>query len=321
MNLQTNIILRKQPNNLIDYNSNVLLLGSCFVEHIGGKLSYFKFKTLQNPFGILFHPKAIETLVAKSVVKSQYTEKDIFYHNERWHCFDAHSRLSHTSKEVLLGDLNNSISATTKQLRSTSHIIITLGTAWVYRFLQTSTIVANCHKIPQKQFKKELLSIETITSSLHYLTDLIKAINPEVTFIFTASPVRHLKDGFIENTQSKAHLIAAIHQFLNQKSSIANRQLFYFPSYEIMMDELRDYRFYAEDMIHPNTTAVNYIWKKFQSVWFAPQASKTMEQVDAVQKGLLHKPFNPDSKAYKEFMQHIDKQIAKLKLQFPHIMF
>ncbi|WP_242130547.1 GSCFA domain-containing protein [Aestuariivivens marinum] len=321
MNLQTNIILRKQPNNLIDYNSNLLLLGSCFVEHIGEKLSYFKFKTLQNPFGILFHSKAIETLVAKAVAKSQYTEKDIFYHNERWHCFDAHSRLSHTSKDVLLRDLNNNISVTTKQLRSTSHIILTLGTAWVYRFLETSAIVANCHKIPQKQFKKELLSIETITSSLHYLTDLIKAINPNVVFIFTVSPVRHIKDGFIENTQGKAHLIAAIHQLLNQQSKTVNSNLHYFPSYEIMMDELRDYRFYAEDMIHPNTIAVNYIWEKFQSVWLASETSKTMEQVDAVQKGLHHKPFSPNSEAHLQFLKNIEKRMESLQEQFPHISF
>ena len=321
MNLQTNIPLKKQPDSLIDYNSNILLLGSCFVEHIGEKLSYHKFKALQNPFGILFHPKAIEALVTNAVAKKQYTEKDSFYHNELWHCFDAHSRLSHPSKEELLDNLNNQLNLTRQQLHSATHIIITLGTAWMYRYVETNTIVANCHKIPQKQFKKALLSIDEIIKILHYITDLIKAINPEVTFIFTVSPVRHLKDGFVENTQSKAYLIAAIHQFLNQKSSIANRQSFYFPSYEIMLDELRDYRFYAEDMIHPSTTAVNYIWEKFQSVWFAPQTSKTMEQVDAVQKGLKHKPFNPNSEAHLQFLQNLDEKKKELQSAFSHIQF
>lgn len=313
MNLQTKIKLEKQSNNLIDYHSNILLLGSCFVENIGNKLNYFKFQNIQNPFGILFQPKAIETLIVNAVEEKKYSKKDVFFHNEQWHCFDAHSKLSNTSKENLINQLNKQIDLTSSKLKPASHIIITLGTAWVYRDVKTNSIVANCHKIPQKQFKKELLTVEEVTSSLKNILSLIRSVNYNATVIFTVSPVRHIKDGFVENTQSKAHLIAAIHQVIKDKS-------FYFPSYEIMMDELRDYRFYNEDMVHPNQIAINYIWNKFKQVWISDESFKIMEEVDAIQKGLQHKPFNPNSEAHQNFLQKLDAKINQLQSQFPHIV-
>ena len=317
MKLQTIIPLKKQSKNLIDYHSNILLLGSCFVENMGATLSYFKFQTLQNPFGILFQPKAIETFVANVISQKTYSENDIFFHNEQWHCFDAHSRLSASSKEHLLTELNNQIKSTNQQISKATHIIITLGTAWVYRFLESNQVVANCHKVPQNQFKKELLSVEEIAQSLQTMAQLIQSVNPKASIIFTVSPVRHTKDGFVENTLSKAHLITAIHQVI---PSLGARVL-YFPSFEMMMDELRDYRFYAEDMLHPNAAAIQYIWEKFQYVWFSEAASKTMEAVGAIQKGLQHKPFNPNSEAHQQFLQNLKAQINRLCSQFPHISF
>lgn len=317
MKLQTIIPLKKQSKNLIDYHSNILLLGSCFVENIGEKLTYFKFQTLQNPFGILFQPKAIETFIANVISQKTYSENDIFFHNEQWHCFNAHSRLSASLKEHLLTELNNQIKSTNQQISKATHIIITLGTAWVYRFLESNQVVANCHKVPQNQFKKELLSVEQIAQSLQTMAQLIQSVNPKASIIFTVSPVRHTKDGFVENTLSKAHLITAIHQVI---PSLGARVL-YFPSFEMMMDELRDYRFYAEDMLHPNATAIQYIWEKFQYVWFSEAASKTMEAVGAIQKGLQHKPFNPNSEAHRQFLQNLKAQINRLCSQFPHISF
>ena len=321
MKLQTKISLEKQSNNLIDYNSNILLIGSCFVENIGKKLEYFKFQSLQNPFGILFHPKAIENLILSAVNEKEYTEADIFFNNEQWHCFDAHSKLSNPSREALLIQLNTQVNLTAQQLNNSTHIVITLGTAWVYRSTSTKEIVANCHKIPQKKFTKELLSIDDISTSIETIVRLIKSVNSEASIIFTVSPVRHIKDGFIENTQSKAHLISAIHQFINQKSSIVNRQSFYFPSYEIMMDELRDYRFYKEDMIHPSEIAIIYIWEKFLKVWISNEALNVMEAVDAIQKALQHKPFNPKSEAHQRFLQNLEAKIKKLQSQIPRLLF
>tara|TARA_R110002049_G_scaffold32257_2_gene107802 strand:+ start:6557 stop:7522 length:966 start_codon:yes stop_codon:yes gene_type:complete len=321
MELQTKIPLEKQSDNLISYESNMLLLGSCFVENIGKKLDYFKFRNLQNPFGILFHPKAIETLVENAVNRKMYSENDVFFHNEQWHCFDAHSKLSNNSKEDLLNELNVQSKSTYKQIHESTHIIITLGTAWAYRFIENNSLVANCHKVPQNQFKKELLSIDEIIQSLKKIAAQISGVNSKASIIFTVSPVRHLKDGFIENTQSKAHLFSAIHNFLNQKSSIVNRQSCYFPSFEIMMDELRDYRFYMEDMIHPNQIAINYIWERFKSVWISDATFKIMDAIDDIQKGLQHKPFNPKSEAHRQFLEKLETKKSVLQESFPHIAF
>jgi lysophospholipase L1-like esterase len=314
MKLQTIIPLEKQSKNQIDYHSNVLLLGSCFVENIGNKLDYFKVQNLQNPLGILFQPKAIETLIINAINLKEYTEEDIFFHNEQWHCFDAHSKLSKVSKEDLLHNLNSQIKFTNQQISKSTHIIITLGTAWMYRFLEANTVVANCHKVSQKEFSKELLSVNEVVKSLESIIEAIKNINSNATIIFTVSPVRHIKDGFIENSQSKAHLISAIHQ-------VINNQIFYFPSYELMMDELRDYRFYAEDMIHPNQIAINYIWEKFKNVWISEEASKTMDEVDVIQKGLQHKPFNSNSEAHHLFLKKLEIRKKQIQKQFSHITF
>lgn len=320
MNLITKIPISK-TNSPINYSSEIVLLGSCFSDNIGEKLEYYKFQNLQNPLGILFHPKAIETLIAHAIEEKSYSERDLFFYNEQWHCFDAHSKLSNSSKEVLLSQLNQALKTTNQQIKSSTHIIITLGTAWVFRFKKTNTMVANCHKVPQKEFVKELQSVDDISKSLKSMVSLIHAVNSKVSIIFTVSPVRHIKDGFIENTQSKAHLISAIHQFLNQQSLFNHQRSTYFPSFEIMMDELRDYRFYAEDMIHPNQIAINYIWEKFQEAWIDSESFKTMDIIDTVQKGMLHKPFNPNSQAHQKFIQSLESLKNQLKSQFPHMVF
>ena len=314
MKLQTEIPLHSQRANQIDYSSNVFLLGSCFSEHVGNKLDYFKFGTHQNPFGILFHPKAIGTLITNAIQGKVYSEKDVFFHNEQWHCFDAHSRLSHSNKALLIDALNRQMEIAKVQIQKATHIIITLGTAWVYRFISTNKVVANCHKVPQKQFEKILLSIDEVQLSLRNIVEQIEQVNGNAKIIFTVSPVRHIKDGFVENTQSKSHLISAIHQVIPNKSS-------YFPSYEIMMDELRDYRFYAEDMIHPNAIAIQYIWEKFQQVWISPDSGKVMNEVEVIQKGINHRPFNPNSEEHLKFLQQLEDKKMKVRARFPIISF
>ncbi|MFD0992523.1 GSCFA domain-containing protein [Tenacibaculum geojense] len=316
MQLFTQVPIKKQQHHLINYDAKLLLLGSCFSENIGQKLEYFKFQTYQNPFGILFHPKAIETLILNSINTKEYNSDAIFLNNNVWHSFEAHSSLSNIDKNSLLDSLNNAVIKTHKQLISASHIIITLGTAWVYRHIASDKIVANCHKVPQKKFLKELLSVEAISESIENCITLIKSVNPKASVIFTVSPVRHIKDGFIENQQSKAHLLTAIHQQINNR-----KQLFYFPSYEIMMDELRDYRFYNEDMIHPNTTAINYIWDKFTATWFSNNTYETMKLVDSLQKGFAHKPFNPETPEHQKFLDNLHKKKETLLKAFPFMNF
>jgi hypothetical protein len=294
-------------------------LGSCFAVNMSEKLDYFKFQNYCNPFGILFHPLAIEKLVSYAVEKKTFTEADIFFYNERWHCYDAHSDLSNADPIELLADLNGIIQSTQKQLAQATQVIITYGTAWVYRNNESKKVVANCHKVPQKQFKKELLAIDLIQKNIQNTIGLIQSINPEAKIIFTVSPVRHIKDGFVENQLSKSHLIAAIHQVLLTEYCQLNTE--YFPSYEIMMDELRDYRFYAEDMLHPNQVAIDYIWKRFKETNIAETALATMEEVETIQKSLSHKPFNPNSESHQKFEAKLKDKIIKLGSQYSFMKF
>ncbi len=316
MDFRTKVAIQKQKHSQIDYNSELFLLGSCFASNITNKLSYYQFKNSANPLGILFHPLAIEKLVSKAINKDTYVLEDIFTLNEQWHCFDAHSSLSSVNQQELLDTLNNALQTTFQQLSNASHISITLGTAWVYRHIASDTMVANCHKVPNKQFLKELLSVDEIANSLQAIVSLIKDANPKAVIIFTVSPVRHLKDGFIENTRSKAHLISAVHQIVEPRN-----QTFYFPSYELLIDELRDYRFYTEDMVHPSLQAINYVWEQFVNTWMSNNTIETMKTVDAIQKGIAHRPFNPNGKKHKEFLLKLNEKIEDISNQFPHMSF
>ncbi len=298
-----------------------MAFGSCFAENMGEKFHYYKFQSTTNPFGILFHPLAIEKVIHFALSEKSFTENDIFFLNERWHCFDVHSQMSHPDKEVLLQNLNDALQITKQNLTKASHCIITLGTAWVYKHIESNHIVANCHKVPQKQFEKQLLSIRQIEESLVQIVSKVKKVNPNIHFIFTVSPVRHLKDGFVENQQSKAHLIAALHSFLNKESFQKRDWGEYFFAYEIMMDELRDYRFYADDMIHPSQLAIDIIWQKFTEVYFTKATFEIMSEVKSIQNGLQHKPFNPSSEEHQKFLKQVNIKIKALQKRFQHIQF
>ncbi|WDO13166.1 GSCFA domain-containing protein [Flavobacterium sp. WW92] len=306
-----------KSNHPIDYHSKIVSLGSCFAVNMAEKLDYFKFQNAVNPFGILFHPLALNKIIQKAVLREQFTESAVFFHNERWHCFDVHSDLSRASKDEFLELLNSNVKLLHEAIVGCSHLIITLGTSWVYRRVENGQLVANCHKVPQKEFKKILLSVEEITQGLEEMIKSVSSINPEAKIIFTISPVRHIKDGFVENQWSKANLISAVHQVRTQQSEIA----YYFPSYEIMMDELRDYRFYAEDMIHPSTTAIDYIWKRFAETWVAESAFSMMQEVERIQRGLAHRSFHPDSEQHRKFLEGLQNSIQAVQYQFPFIQF
>ncbi len=318
MKLQTKIpIASNQP--AIDYDSKIVLLGSCFVENIGDKLSYAKFQTLQNPFGILFHPKAIENIIERALLDNSFTEEDVFFKNKRWYCFEMHSSINAIHKKDFLVLINKKLAELKVYLLNSTHIVLTYGSGWVYRFIKSQKLVANCFKIPQKEFKKELLNVSDINSSLSNVISLIKEINPKASIITTVSPIRHLKDGFVDNNLSKAHLITAIHQVLSSESLL--KTLFYFPSYEMMMDELRDYRFYEEDMIHPNNTAVNIIWEAFNKAWISSETVPLQKAILAIQSSLEHKPFNPNSEDHLLFIRNLEAKISLIKKDVPHIKF
>lgn len=301
----------------IDYNSKILSMGSCFAENMGAKLAYFKFQNTTNPFGIIFNAVSIEKLIYRSVNKIEFTEIDVFFHNDSWHCFEVHSELSSANKSNFLLALNQLLEATHQKIREATHLIITYGTSWVYREKQSNKIVANCHKVPQKQFDKVLLSVEENQKAIQNTVAFIQQLNPNCNFIFTISPVRHIKDGFVENQRSKANLIASLHSAIDFQLSTYN----YFPSYEIMMDELRDYRFYAEDMLHPNITAIRYIWSRFKENYISENVFLVMDEIDTIQKSLLHKPFNPNSISHLKFVAKLQEKMTNLDKRFPHIQF
>jgi len=285
--------------------------------NIAEKFNYYKFQNTVNPFGILFHPLAIHESIRRAVQEDFFTESDLFFHNERWHCFEVHSDLSAIHKEDLLKNLNQKVADFKLQIEAATHFLITYGTAWVYREKATQNIVANCHKVPQSQFEKVLLTATTIQKNIQDTIDLIQSINPKATITFTVSPVRHLKDGFIENQQSKANLIIGIHNAINQQLTTIN----YFPSYEIMMDELRDYRFYAEDLLHPNATAIAYIWERFVSGSVAVESIPIMDEVDQIQKALAHRAFNPNSESHQKFLSNLNERMSNIKKQYPFLVF
>lgn len=316
MQFSTTINIEKSKSS-IDYHSKIFSIGSCFAVNMAQKLEYFKFKSTCNPFGILFHPIAIEKFLRNSLEGKIYLEEDVFFANERFHHFDAHSDLSNSRLQEMLKNLNFNSQKSAEDLRSSTHIIITLGTAWVYRNIETEEIIANCHKVPQKNFTKEILSVDQIFESLSSIEKLLHSHNPEAQIIFTISPVRHIKDGIVENQRSKSHLFAALHQLLDLQTSKTE----YFPSYEIMMDELRDYRFYADDMLHPSNLAVEYIWESFLDRYCNQETLSVMKEVGRIQRGLAHRSFSADSEAHQKFLQGLQNKIMLFKQSYPHISF
>lgn len=299
----------------IDYNSQIVSLGSCFADNIGQKFAYYNFRNTVNPFGIVFHPAAIEKIIDAAIDQKTFTESDVFEHNGRWNCFIAHSDLSDPDRELVIDRLNFAASQTLSALQSASHVVVTLGTAWAYKNLESGQFVANCHKVPQNQFAKELLSSEAITSTLSRIVARLQLINPQVRILFTVSPVRHIKDGFVENQRSKAHLIAAVH------NAVMFSTASYFPSYEIMMDDLRDYRFYAADMLHPNQIAIDYIWERFSAAFFDAGTIAVISEVAQIRRSLEHRAFNPESDQHKLFTEKLQQRIVRLQADYPHMQF
>lgn len=299
----------------INHQQNLLLIGSCFTEQIGTKLANHKFTVLDNPNGILFNPASIAKSISSYIGNKRYTEADLFYQNECWNSWQHHSRFSHPDKEICLEGINRSQNRAHDFLKNTGWLLVTLGSAFIYE-LENNEVVANCHKVPTDKFKKRLLSASEIFTDLQKMINEAVTFNPGLRIIFTISPVRHLRDGFIENNRSKAALIQAVHQLTE-----ANINCFYFPAYELVIDDLRDYRFFAEDMVHPNYAATNYVWEKFIATCVDEPSQKLMREIAVIVAAKNHKPFNPTSEQHKKFLQSNSEKVKKIQLQFPYIDF
>ena len=299
----------------IVHSDNLLLIGSCFTENIGTKLKQFKFSVLENPNGILFNPISITKSLDSYIENKQYSEEELFYTNESWNSWEHHSRFSHPDKSTCLNGINQSQEQAHDFLKKADWVLVTLGSAFVYE-LENKNVAANCHKIPTDKFNKRLLSVDEIIGALQSTINKLHAFNPNIKLIFTISPVRHLRDGFIENNRSKALLIQGVHQLVT-----SNTNTFYFPAYELVIDDLRDYRFYAEDMVHPNYGATNYVWDKFIATCINDSAQALMEEINIINAAKSHKPFNPTSEQHKKFLQKNLELVKKIKAEHSYINF
>ena len=298
----------------LTYKKNITMIGSCFTDNIGKKLTHYKFPVSINPFGVLYNPESVRNALDILVNEKYFGEEDLHEHNSRWLSFYHDTSFSGHDREMVLQEINKSIHAGNQWLNKTNLLIITFGTARVYHHKKRDHIVSNCHKLPAKEFKRYLLDINEIVDGYRELIGQLKKFNPNLHIVFTISPVRHWKDGAVGNQQSKAILVLAIKKLLGEFP-----ELEYFPAYEILMDELRDYRFYAEDMLHPGETGINYIWDRFCETYIKKSTWKLMEKVDAIVKAKNHRPFHPKSLEYQEFLK---KQIEKTEQfldKYPHI--
>lgn len=300
----------------LHHDNKLLVIGSCFAEHIGARLEQMKFRTVTNPYGVLYNPLSIAEALARLIDRRPFTEGELQdFPDGGWNTWLHHSHYSHPDKQIALTSINHSIELASRQLFESEALIITLGTAWVYRLTETGHIVGNCHKVPERMFTRHHLTVENIVSEYTKLFSRLWKQSPKLRIIFTISPVRHLKDGLHGNQLSKATLLLAI----NELCQMYPQQCYYFPAYEIVMDELRDYRFYAEDMAHPSKQAIDYVWNRFVEYCIDTEAQQFMQQWTKVCRALEHRPFKPDSEQYQQFMQHNISKIKELKTRYPYI--
>jgi hypothetical protein len=282
----------------INLQTPIFSMGSCFADTIGNLLKINKLQVLTNPFGVIFNPHSIFKLIDLSLNNQGLNADNFIQQQDLWYHYDLHSDWVAKSPEILAQNLDNQLFIINQFLQKAQVIILTFGTAWVYQRLDNAQIVANCHKQPAHLFQKKLLTVEEIVAEFGLLYQTLKKYNPKVNFILTVSPVRHLKDTLELNSVSKSVLRLASHQICSQLTDIQ-----YFPSYEILLDDLRDYRFYGADMLHPSQVAEAYIWQKFTQTYFTPATLDFLKEWEKLAKALNHKSFQPNSLAHQKFLE------------------
>lgn len=298
----------------IDHRTSVLMLGSCFAENIGVELKNAKFNIIINPFGILYNPQSVSQALDIIGRNRVFTENDIFQYNGLYHSYYHHGDFSDQDSARCLEKINSSILTSSSQLPKTDVLIVTFGTAYVYKLEENGLVVGNCHKLPASRFNRYRMDVNLIVGIWKETIKMLRRINPQMKIIFTVSPVRHLKDGTHENQLSKSVLLLAIDKLCSECDKID-----YFPSYEIVMDELRDYRFYAEDMLHVNDIAVKYIWEKFKDTYFSQETNSIIDEWSKLALAIGHRPFNPQSGEYKHFLKQTLLKVEGFQRKYPYI--
>lgn len=309
MNFQLSIEI-PQLESRIHHHHKILLSGSCFTEHITGFMQRSKFNTMQNAHGIIFNPFSVCKSLLDIAEAKKYTPDDLFFLNEYWHSWFHHSDFSDMNQEICLDKINTSIQAQHAFLKEADYIIITLGSAFAYNLIEQNIFVSNNHRAPAAWFNKVLLEIDDIKSALQNMQQKLMNLNPTLKFIYTISPVRHIRDGVIENNRSKARLLEAVHSMASS---------YYFPSYELVIDVLRDYRFYDIDMVHPNYQATAFVWEKFVEACIDSNCFPLMKKLEQIYKAKNHKPKSDISMAHKKFKHEHYELCLHLKEAFPYL--
>ncbi|MCT4636959.1 MAG: GSCFA domain-containing protein [Bacteroidales bacterium] len=307
MNFRTTIDIEDSKFN-IEYKSNILFIGSCFSNNIGGKVESARFNTLLNPFGVLYNPVSVKNSLEILMNRDMFNESDVHNYNGLYYSYYHHSSFSGTNKDEVISNINSSIEAGHEFLKNADVLFITFGTARVYELWATGNVVSNCHKQPAKLFNNRLLSVDSIVNDYVGFINNLKRFNPKINIVFTVSPVRHWKDGAVGNQISKSTLILAVNKLVEEFDNVS-----YFPSYEIVMDDLRDYRFYADDMLHPAEFAVNYIWELFSDRYFSQKTKRDILSVHKLVKASEHRPYNPDTPQHQKFINKSLIQADKLE--------
>jgi hypothetical protein len=303
------------PGIRINYKDKLLVAGSCFTEHIGDNLAALKFNVLQNPNGILFDPASVADSIVSYIDKKEYTAEDLFLLNELWQSWDHHSRYSGSDQQQVLNRINESIHRAHDFLKDADWLIVTLGSAYSYRLTgQNMRPVANCHRAPGNWFDKHLMSADEVIIAMDLMLYRLFQFNRDLKVIFTISPVRHIRDGVINNNRSKARLIEAVHQLVNKF-----QRLYYFPAYELVIDVLRDYRFYDLDLVHPNYQATNFVLEQFVESFVDESSRELMKEVRQVVNARKHKAFHPSTEAHKKFMLLNAGKIRELLKDYPFL--
>lgn len=298
----------------LQHRQTLLLIGSCFTEHIGKRLSDLKFDCHANPFGIIFNPESIHQLLSRILEHKTFTESELMEQQGSWFSLETHTSLNKPSKEALLNTLNTMVAEWHEYLKTADWLMLTFGSAFYYEHREQKRVVANCHKLPAKQFTKTLADPSAIRDSYQELLKKLRDFNPGLNVMLTVSPVKHLRDGVVENNLSKAVLTVAAHGIVN-----ASDRCYYFPAYELVNDDLRDYRFYEADMAHPTQQAIDYVWQKFSASWFDPAARPLLDRIAALNTAFRHRPLQEATQAFADFKSTQLKKCMELKNDFPYL--
>lgn len=310
MQLQTEIKIKPLEQTIV-YSDGLLFLGSCFADEVGSLCKGLGFNATVNPFGVLYNPFSIANAIHRLHSGKPFTHEEVIHVGEEFYCtFSHNTEFWKPTESALLDEVNTNLEQASGQFAQAKWIVVSLGTAWVYRYRETLEVVANCHKLPSQLFDRFCLSVpQTVT----VLSDLVKG-HPDKEFIFTVSPLRHIKDGLHGNQLSKSTLLLAVDQVCKDFGNAH-----YFPAYEILMDELRDYRFYKEDMIHPTEQAVHYIWERFVDYAIDPKEKPALQAAAQLRQMLQHRPLFPESETFRKFELQREQRISELKRDYPNV--